>query len=209
MSKKLIITMVLVMSIIGSIMAFAAPTDIPLNGTGAGVGAPQITATDHLGVKFAVPEGKVLLKFSIVNMPTYESNNAYYTFKLFAWNTDFDTTVSGTPLYTKKVENQHDNVTATFEFPEALPAGEYLAHVSEGGVTEGTGCPAVWTSGPKEGVTTFWSGKQRDDFTANVAITVDDAPNPQTSDSILILPFVLAVMLPVAVLTNTRKRVSA
>jgi hypothetical protein len=191
MSKKLIITMVLVMSIIGSIMAFAAPTDIPLNGTGAGVGAPQITATDHLGVKFAVPEGKVLLKFSIVNMPTYESNNAYYTFKLFAWNTDFDTTVSGTPLYTKKVENQHDNVTATFEFPEALPAGEYLAHVSEGGVT------------------TFWSGKQRDDFTANVAITVDDAPNPQTSDSILILPFVLAVMLPVAVLTNTRKRVSA
>ena len=107
-------------------------------------------------------------------------------------------------LYTKKVENQHDNVTATFEFPEALPAGEYL-HMWRGWSNRGYWMSCSLDPGPKEGVTTFWSGKQRDDFTANVAITVDDAPNPQTSDSILIF---LVLRNAAFCSTNTRKRVS-
>lgn len=58
--------------------------------------------------------------------PTWNGSGAGYRMNLYRWNTDYDTTVSGTPIATKTIVNHSDNARAELALDAPAPAGKYL-----------------------------------------------------------------------------------
>ena len=54
-----------------------------------------------IGVAVTIPEGGFLYEAS-VPAPSYSDNIGSLTIKVFAWNTDYDTTVAAEPVYTQQ-----------------------------------------------------------------------------------------------------------
>lgn len=77
--------------------------------------------------------------------PTWGSSTESMTFKLFRWDTDYLTTVSGTPVYETREVNMPDNVwiglyynkEAADDHETMIPAGEYLWVATEASSTAG------------------------------------------------------------------------
>ena len=68
--------------------------------------------------------------------PSWSDNIGSLTVKIFAWNTDYDTTVAGEPLFSQTYVDYADNDTLYGELftddSRGLPAGEYLWWLGDG-----------------------------------------------------------------------------
>ncbi len=69
-----------------------------------------------------LPLGETFLKqITIKNMATYSDGNTNtWALKIWAWNTDYATTVAGTPLYVVTGENHQDNQDFVVDVPAKL-----------------------------------------------------------------------------------------
>lgn len=90
----------------------------------------QITSTDVAAQKFYVNH-----EFQTIGIitPSWGNNIGNLTVKLFTWNTDYATTIAGTPLAGWTSTNGFpDNVNFTVGTATMLPAGYYLWSLSNG-----------------------------------------------------------------------------
>ena len=127
--------------------------DVPVyNVTDPTLGSPFCSGGQSMGQKFTAT--KPVRGIIIPGHATWgadPANNSGY-FKLFKWDTDYNTTVSGEPLYTEELKNLKDGEDLVVTFDE-LPAGDYCFEVrmttpgdkaytgfnsANGGATEGT-----------------------------------------------------------------------
>jgi len=71
--------------------------------------------------------------------PTWNTTGGGCTISLYKWDTDYATTVAGTPVYSETFTDCADNDTQILELPdERAVAGTYLAALSDGVGTIGT-----------------------------------------------------------------------
>ena len=110
--------------------------------------AQQINETHKgVGVAVTIPEGGYLYEVS-VPAPSWGDNIGNLTVKIFAWNTDYDTTVAAEHVYAEEFVDFQDNGNLVCEFDEGeIPAGRYLILVCDGVDASGTGV-GVWLGKP-------------------------------------------------------------
>lgn len=81
-----------------------------------------------LGVRFTVPAGKELVSITALRSPTWtEKENNDMKVELYAWNTDYSTTVAGNVIASAEVVGDVDNADAVFALNNRVAAGEVLA----------------------------------------------------------------------------------
>ena len=79
-----------------------------------------------VGIVITIPEGGCLYE-AAVQAPSYSDNIGNLTIKIFAWNTDYATTIAAEPVYAEEFVDFTDNGTLTCEFEEGqIGAGRYL-----------------------------------------------------------------------------------
>lgn len=74
--------------------------------------------------------------------PTWNGTGAGYRISLYRWNTDYNTTVSGTPIAQRTIENHSDNARGELLLDTVQPAGQYLLLTDE--PVRGTGNVGHW-----------------------------------------------------------------
>ncbi len=89
--------------------------------------------------------GAPFTKFTVC-MPTWNDTTTTFTMSLYQWDTDFETSRTGTPVARKTYKNHPDNGHAELSFDEA-PAGEYLICIDE----FSGGRLGVWKMEPRVG----------------------------------------------------------
>lgn len=115
--------------------------------------AQKITAENQgIGVAITIPEGGCLYE-AAVQAPSYSDNIGNLTIKIYAWNTDYATTVAAEPVYAEEFVDFADNSTLTCEFEEGqIGAGRYLIvacdAVDAGAETDSNKGVGVWTGKP-------------------------------------------------------------
>lgn len=98
------------------------------NVTDPTLGSPFCSGGQSMGQKFtATSPVRGIIIPGHATWGADPNNNSGY-FKLFKWNKDYKTTVSGTPLYTQDLKNLKDGEDLIVTFDE-LPAGEYCFEV--------------------------------------------------------------------------------
>ena len=63
-----------------------------------------------------------------VSMPTWSTNDSAATLSLYAWDTNYDTTILSDPLVTQRFDPLRDNAYNKLTF-DPLPAGEYFLRI--------------------------------------------------------------------------------
>lgn len=114
---------------------------IPFNNSG------QWTPTQFLG---AYPEASLSQTFEVsvpiygvgINSPSWSGTGAGYRMRLYAWDTDYNTTLGGTVLAEKTFTNYTDNGWNQMELVSPLPAGQYMIHTDQ--PVFGTGAAGHW-----------------------------------------------------------------
>ncbi len=106
--------------------------------------------------------------FKAVNLytATYDHDNGdQMTIKVFAWNTDYATTVAGEALVNMTITGYPNGGWYMIEFDSALAAGEYLVEISgtSDGDQEHDYGTAVWTKPSTPFVTVFMNGEEMED----------------------------------------------
>ncbi len=104
-------------------------TNVPVyNVTDPTLGSPFCSGGQSMGQKFAAasPVRGVIIPGHATWGADPNNNSGY--FKLFKWDTNYSTTVSGTPLYTQDLKNLKDGEDLIITFDE-LPAGEYCFEI--------------------------------------------------------------------------------
>ncbi len=81
-----------------------------------------IGASDTAGSRFTARDRFYSLA---VRTPSYSDNDGSLTLKLYAWNTDYATSIGGTPLVSKAFTDFADNAWIRIQFPEKA-AGQYV-----------------------------------------------------------------------------------
>ncbi len=104
-------------------------TDVPVyNVTDPTLGSPFCSGGQSMGQKFRANEAvRGIFIPGHANWGADPNNNSGY-FKLFRWNGDYSTTVSGTPLVERELKNLRDGEDLIITFDE-LPAGEYCFEI--------------------------------------------------------------------------------
>ena len=118
---------------------------------GVRVNGGPFGAAKNFGQRFTVAEG-FLKNITITNMATYADGNANkWNVTIWAWNTDYATTISGEPLYTVNGENHNDNQHFILDVPAGLMisgdiyyeitylegSAQFTGWAADGGVAEG------------------------------------------------------------------------
>ena len=99
-----------------------------------------------VGIVITIPEGGYLSEAG-APCPSYSDDIGSLTLKVFAWNTDFDTTVAAEPLYSEEFVDFADNSSLLSFFDEGLiGSGTFLILLCEG-KDEGEGV-GVWMDSP-------------------------------------------------------------
>ena len=110
---------VVIMNTFTVIMPAPAHTDETIV-LGVRVNGGPFGAAKNFGQRFTVAEG-FLKNITITNMATYADGNANkWNVTIWAWNTDYATTISGEPLYTVNGENHNDNQHFILDVPADL-----------------------------------------------------------------------------------------
>ena len=148
-------------------------------------GAPYMGAGDKkMGQKLPLGEN-ILKQITIKDLATYSDGNTNtWSFKIWAWNTDYATTVAGTPLYEITGENHNDNATFVLDIPvELMITGDVyyeLEYLSGSGGFTGWPAKAVLV----EGVESYVAGNLKaGTYASSVVIGVPgEAPAPSIID---------------------------
>ncbi len=133
-------------------------------------GALGILGDSSVAVRIDIASGQAMNSFTYCGMPTYSARNTEFTFSVYRWNQDYDTTVKGTPVYQTVKFNHTDNQDCIFYFPDPIQAGTYLIVMSNGkaGVDSTgnpNGQPAVWThTKAADSSAVFYSNGEEADF---------------------------------------------
>lgn len=140
-------------------------------------GAPKY----NFGQRYNIGDD-VLSNVSILAMATYSDGGVNkWNFKVWQWNTDYATTVAGTPLFNQDGENHQDNQTFSIDIPTELDIrGDIYYEIT---YVEGPGPDKTFTGwiaadGPAEGVETYVAGEQRTDGTYRATLKVIGLPLP-------------------------------
>ncbi len=104
--------------------------------------------------------------FISIQCPSWNSAEEGFSLNVYRWDTDYATTVSGTPVATKRFENYADNAwlsiyrSAREDYTETFPSGTYLWVMNEG--TEHSGIYKCPDDGSAEGTdaVSFINGEQ-------------------------------------------------
>ncbi len=121
------------------------------------------------------------------DVPSYSNNTGSVTMALFAFDTDYDTSLLSAPLAEHTFVNFKDGANLTFTFPESnpLPAGEYIivlynmndpTPTADGGAA-GTGI-GLWVKTPHDGQRTYMNGSYVGD--KSFPVHVDYVGTPTT-----------------------------
>ena len=88
-----------------------------------------------LAVKFNVAADEFATKI-IAHCPSFADNEGSFTFSVYKWMGDYDTTVAGMPIVTKDFVNFKDNDYLTFDMTDpsgkGLVEGEYMWRIHNG-----------------------------------------------------------------------------
>ncbi|MBQ9779812.1 MAG: hypothetical protein IJW00_02590 [Clostridia bacterium] len=89
--------------------------------------AKQVGEGSTLGLRlsYGAPFNKVT-----VCMPTWSTTDSSATLALYKWNTDYETSIAGEPVSSKKFEPLRDNAHNALSFDEQ-PAGEYVLVIKD------------------------------------------------------------------------------
>ena len=127
-----------------------------------GHGAPFSGApNNYFGQRYNIGEA-ILKKVSVTDMATYADGGVNtWAFKVWQWNTDYETTVAGTPLFETAGENHPDNQTLSVEVPtDKFITGDIYYEVT---YLSGSGCFTGWTADTViEGLETYVAGQLKE-----------------------------------------------
>ena len=145
--------------------------------TGANKDIPFSPAADKkIGQK--LPLGETFLKnLTVTNLACYSDGNANtWSLKIWAWNTDYETTVAGTPLYVLTGENHTDCADFVAEIPAKLLISGDVYYELE--YLTGAGGFTGWTAeNVYDGVETYSGGVKKDgSYAAKVVVGVELPP---------------------------------
>ena len=98
-----------------------------------------------IATRFVIKEG--FLESMESECPSWSNDIGSLTVKIFTWNTDYDTTVAGTPVFSETFEDYSDNAkllsALDTETSKGIPAGEYLWWLGDGVDESGSGV-GIW-----------------------------------------------------------------
>lgn len=201
-AKRIILFTLVLLTIFTSLAVYADQTTINLYGA-AGSGDPQnVKVVGDLGVKFDVPAGKKLVKFTLSGSPTWVKTDTEAELVLFRWNTDYATTVAGTKLETYR-EHHADNTDFNLVVSGNYGEGTYLVLLAASTATNDVG---TWTHVYDKSVnaTTFVNGTKHDNM-ARSYIVVTDATAAATMDASSILALTFVALTASVILFKKRK----
>ena len=118
---------------------------------GANSNTPVNARDSAVGVRFTVPEGRKLYSITGLASPTWSNTAGDSDAKaeVYAWNTDYSSTVAGEVLATAILTDHKDNQNAVFVFDKPVPAGDIL----------------VVFTGTSTGSIGFWCGPDKENAT--------------------------------------------
>ena len=143
------------------------------------------------------------------DVPSFSNNTGSVTMALFAFETDYDTSLLSSPIAEHTFKDFTDGADLGFSFAESpLPAGEYLlvlydmkdpTPTANGGANTGIG---VWTNSAHEGQRAYMNGSYLSDTTYPVRVDYVNKPaslygiptKPAADESIDFAPHMGAVL---------------
>ena len=141
-------------------------------------GTPFTSASDKkFGQRFNIGEN-FLKKVTINDLATYSDGNANtWSFKVWAWNTDYATTVAGTPLFEVLGENHPDNQTFVMDIPVKLLISGDIYYELE--YLSGSGGFTGWVAKDLyEGIESYVAGNLKDgSYAAYITVGVEAEMN--------------------------------
>ena len=145
-------------------------------------GGPFIAAGEKkFGQRGQIGEN-ILKKVTIIDLATYaDGNTNTWSFKVWQWNTDYATTVAGTPLFDYNGENHQDNMTFSIDIPAELFIGGDIYYEIE--YLTGSGTFTGWVAKDVvPGLETYVNGELRNDsYAASITVGVK-AERPENPD---------------------------
>lgn len=135
----------------------------------------DINAGHTFGYKFTVADDKWLNSIIVVDMATYDDPNTTGIFKLYMWDTDYATTIAGTPVFEKTIENHPNCATLTVDVSELnIKGGTFLWVAQCTAGKSGAGwTPWIATDGSADGCQAFFNGNNHDGFRATITVAED------------------------------------
>ena len=82
------------------------------------------------GERPEMPEGMSFKSLSLSSPTWGAQENASLDAVIYAWNSDYDTTIAGTELGTFRKENHVDNMEVEMDFGVILPPGKYVIYMT-------------------------------------------------------------------------------
>ena len=144
-------------------MFAGAQTNTSLGGYGVG---------QTLGAMVSVPEGKRLTQINFPALATYSNNTNYIVFRVYQWDTDYETTIQGEVLAQAFKRNQHDNDPLDIILPTNRNLTGDLLWVAT--YESGEAKMTTWKAEGPVGIATYFAqGKECDAFC--FSITTADA----------------------------------
>ena len=141
-------------------------------------GTPFTGSSDKkFGQRFNIGEN-FLKKVTINDLATYSDGNANtWSFKVWAWNTDYATTVAGTPLFEVFGENHPDNQTFVMDIPAKLLISGDVYYELE--YLSGSGGFTGWIAKDLyEGIESYVAGNLKDgSYAAYITVGVEAEMN--------------------------------
>ena len=126
------------------------------------------TNSKGVGIVITVPEGGYLYE-SAVQAPSYSDNIGNLTIKVFAWNTDYDTTVAAEPVYSQEFVDFADNSELVCD-PVDEGGGEGVG-LWMGKTYKGANVPEEYV---KYDITSWIHGKENKKSIAKFSLTITE-----------------------------------
>ncbi len=147
-----------------------AESIIPMYGSGAANdGSSYISVKDYdtVAQKFTVREN--YMSGLVINDLFVESGEAKITVNVYAWNQNYDRTISGKPLISEQWNCAHADYYKAYTvfYEKGLPKGDYLITLQTADALN------LWTHGPREDGATYLDGAATADFTVKLSYIQD------------------------------------
>ncbi len=176
----LVLSVLMVMTAFAAVMSVSAEEDkfAPVNeetmqmfeGEQSNKALGSIGKGYSFGAMVSVPEGKRLTQINFGSLATYNTNENYIVFKVYQWDTDYATTVSGEVLALVSVRNHVDKDPIDIVFPTSRNmTGDLLWTAT---YVDGASQMTPWkaTVGPVDDVVYFNQASECDAFCFSMTV---------------------------------------